>query len=120
MGFLLPNTGLKDASSFADKIRTIIKKQAFTDKGWHSLALTVSARVAEYADSDSFEFEEIPGGGKQLNSIIFTRAIRFLKRRSLKDGIALNKSNYGKLQRQKGIEKCQALRRCKDIEVIGH
>jgi len=52
---------------------------------------------AEYADSDSFEFDESPGGEKQLNSIIFAQAIRLLKSRSLKDGIALNKSNYGKL-----------------------
>jgi hypothetical protein len=33
---------LKNAPSFADKIRNIIKKQEFTDKGGHSLCLAVS------------------------------------------------------------------------------
>tara|TARA_B100000315_G_scaffold195228_1_gene186048 strand:- start:19187 stop:20365 length:1179 start_codon:yes stop_codon:yes gene_type:complete len=86
MGFLLPNTGLKDASSFIDQIRDMIKKEEYTDKGGHSLELTVSAGVAQYADSDSFEFEEIPGGGKQLNSTIFARAIGLLKKAQSKGG----------------------------------
>lgn len=86
MGFLLPNTGLKDTSNFADKIRNMIKKQEFTDKSGHSLGLTVSAGVAEYADSDSFEFEEIPGGEKQLNSTIFARTIGLLKKAQSKGG----------------------------------
>ncbi len=86
MGFLLPNTGLKDASSFANKIRNMIKKHEFIYKGGHSLELTVSAGVAQYVDSDSFEFEEIPGGGKQLNSTIFARAIGLLKKSQSKGG----------------------------------
>ena len=86
MGFLLPNTGLKDASNFADKIRNMVKKQEFTDKSGHSLDLTVSAGVTEYAASDSFEFEEIPGGGKQLNSTIFARAIGLLKKAQSEGG----------------------------------
>lgn len=86
MGFLIPDTLLKDASSFADKIRNFIKEREFTDKGGKPFDLTVSAGVAEYADSDSFEFEEIPGGGKQLNSTIFTRTIGLLKKAQSKGG----------------------------------
>ena len=86
MGFLLPNIGLKDALSFAEKICNMTKKHEFTDKGGNCLSLTVSAGVAQYADSDSFEFDEIPGGGKQLNSTVFARAIGLLKKAQSKGG----------------------------------
>ena len=86
MGFLLPNIELKDALSFAEKICNMTKNHEFTDKSGHCLSLTVSAGVAEYADSDSFEFDEIPGGGKQLNSTVFARAIGLLKKAQSKGG----------------------------------
>ena len=86
MGFLLPNTELKDALSFAEKLLSMIKEREFTTKGGQPLELTVSAGVAEYSDFDSFGFEEIPGGGKQLSSTIFNRAIESLKKAESRGG----------------------------------
>jgi len=86
MGILLPNTELQDASNFADKIRKMVSEQEFTTKGGQSLDLSVSAGVSQYADIDSFEFEMIPGGGKQLSSTIFNRVIGLLKKAQSEGG----------------------------------
>ena len=86
MGILLPNTELQDASNFTDKIRKMVSEQEFTTKGGQSLDLSVSAGVSQYADIDSFEFEIIPGGGKQLSSTIFNRVIGLLKKAQSEGG----------------------------------
>ena len=86
MGILLPDTELQDASNFADKIRKMVSEQEFTTKGGQSLDLSVSAGVSQYADIDSFEFEMIPGGGKQLSSTIFNRVIGLLKKAQSEGG----------------------------------
>ena len=86
MGILLPDTELQGASNFADKIRKMVNEQEFTTKGGQSLDLSVSAGVSQYADIDSFEFEMIPGGGKQLSSTIFNRVIGLLKKAQSEGG----------------------------------
>lgn len=86
MGILLPYAQLEEVLNFAEKTRDMIKDHKFTAKDGTPLNLTISAGVAEYSKHDSYWFDKIPGGGKQLSSTIFNRAIEALKSAQSKGG----------------------------------
>lgn len=80
MGILLSQAQLNDALIFTNKVRGITENHNFTTRGGLHLNLTVSAGIAEYSRHDSFWFDDIPGGGKQLSSTIINRAMEMLKK----------------------------------------
>lgn len=86
IGVLMPDAKLEEAFQFAKKINDMIKNHKFMAKTGTALDLTISVGVAEYSKHDNFWFDEIPGGGKQLSSTIFNRAIEALKRGQSKGG----------------------------------
>ncbi len=91
MGILLSQTELDEALKFANEIRTMTENHKFSTKSGTTLNLTVSAGIAEYSHRDSFWFDDIPGGGKQLSSTIINRAIEMLKKAQSKGGNRVEK-----------------------------
>ncbi len=97
LGVLFPHTQLEDAFKIAAKVKNHIKEQKFHSKDGTPLELTLSIGLTEYTERDSIWFDDIPGGGKQISSTIFNRAMELLQKAKSEGGNKIKKEKKSDL-----------------------